>query len=497
MSVGFFTFGLSYLRLITKYALFTNLKLLKMKKLKIFISIFIIALAFASCTNDENTVGSGPEIEESASMQNVVARLQSFVTEDGTLITSQNPSGNIIFDFCFDFVYPINLIYNNGTVVTVNSFQELIQVIINSTNELYIVGIEYPFQVEVYNPVTNEIEIVTINNETEFIALLESCDFNDCDCPLDEDPVCVEVQTGGGTEIITFINACFAECEGFTPNDFVPCPNDCDCPTDYDPVCVETASGDIIEFDNECLALCEGYTPNDFVDCENDCNCTNEYVPVCVESGGQIIEFQNACFAFCEGFTQADFVDCPVEECEISNLQVIVGECNTNGTYSITIDFDHVNAENDFFDVYVRNNEFIGFFALADLPITIEEFELSGLNEDYVKVCINDNSDCCQETEWTAPDCTIIGDCNCSGDYDPVCVELTGGTVITYFNACYAECDGFTQADWVSCPGECSNCINAGYDPICVEVNGLILTMYNECFLFCNGFTPNNIVDCN
>ena len=90
---------------------------------------------------------------------------------------------------------------------------------------------------------------------------------------------------------------------------------------------------------------------------------------------------------------------------------------------------------NDFFDVFVRNNEFIGFFPLAELPVTIEEFEMSGLDYDYVKVCINDNPDCCAEIEFMPPECTG-GECECPAVYDPVCVEIAGG-VVTYFNACF------------------------------------------------------------
>jgi len=69
--------------------------------------------------------------------------------------------------------------------------------------------------------------------------------------------------------------------------------------------------------------------------------------------------------------------------------------------------------------------------------------------------------------------------------------------VITYFNACYAECDGFTPNDYFSCPEACIDCINAPYEPICVEWDGVVITMYNECFLVCNDFTGSDIVPCN
>lgn len=393
-----------------------------MKPLKLlFYSVLISLVTLASCTN--NDVDDLPSPQESAAMQSALTELGTLYNEDGSIISDMNPTGNLLFDFCFEFVYPIELIYNNGSTVTVNNNEELIEILINSTQELYIVGIEFPFNVEIFNPETNEIEIITINNESEFAALLASCIFGDpCDCDDEYEPVCVEIQENGQTIIITFPNTCFAECEGFTEDQYFECDeDDCECDDIYDPVCVETANGNIIEFDNECEALCEGFTPNDFVDCEDDgCDCDDEFDPVCVEieENGQtiILTFINACEAECEGFTEEDFVDCENdEECEISELEVIVGECNNDGTYSITINFEYQGTDQTGFDLFTRNDEFFGYYALTDLPLTIENFELSGFDYDYLKVCINDNSDCCQAIEWETPDCNNNGgDCEIS-----------------------------------------------------------------------------------
>jgi len=515
---------------------------MKMKRFKqyIFAALAVVVIV-SSCTR--NSADLPGEISESESIQNVISQLRDYVDDEGNPISERNPTGNIIFDFCFDFVYPIELIYNTGSTVVVDSFEDLILVIINSTNELYIVGIVYPFQVEIYDPVTNQVVIETINNEQEFIDLLESCNNDPCNCTDEFDPVCVEVlEPNGGIIQIMFPNACYAECHGFTPNDFVPC-DGCECPNIYEPVCVEF-EGAIIEFDNECLAICAGFSPNDFVDCPmeaceiselevevGDCNpdgtyqltinfdylnpgsdsfdvftrndeffgsfllaelpltisnfelsgFENDYINVCINANNNI-----GCCADIEWLAPS----CNMSDCDISNLSVDIGDCNPSGTYQLTIDFDHENAGNDFFDLYVRNDELIGYFPLADLPLTIENFEFSGFDDDYIKVCINDNSSCCEEIEWTPPTCD---DCDCSDDYNPVCVEI-GGEVITYFNECYAECDGFTN--FVTCENDCIGCINLPYDPICVEIGGVIITMYNECFLFCNGFTLNDIVDC-
>jgi len=425
-----------------------------MNTLKLFFFSVIVSVGiFSSCTNTDTIIENLPDPQESEAMQTTVDLLKTMYTDDGTVIDGSHPTGNLIFDFCFEFVYPINLIYNTGTTVTVNSNEELIEVLINTTNDLYIIGVEFPFDVLVFNPDTDVIETITITNESEFAALFINCNFGDpCDCENEYEPVCVEVEENGtiiiitfpnecyaecegftedqyfecddddgcdcddeyepvcvqtGDGIIEFINACYAECEGFTEEDFVDCENDgCDCDDEYEPVCVQTGDG-IIEFQNECYAECEGFTEEDFVDCENDgCDCDDEYEPVCVQTGEGIFEFINACWAECEGFTENDFVDCDDDdECEISDLEVEFGDCNENGTYPITINFEYEHPGNEYFDVYTRNDEFIGYYLLSDLPITIEEFELSGYRYDYIRVCINDAPDCCEETEWEAPDC--------------------------------------------------------------------------------------------
>lgn len=511
-----------------------------MKNIKyLFFSMLIALSVLTSCQNNDDIIDDMANVTQSAALQNALNNLDLIINEDGSLIENENPTGNIIIDFCFDFVYPINLVYNTGTTVEVNSFEELIEVLINSTQELFIVGIEFPFQVEVFNQDNDEIEIITINNEEEFLALIESCgfeddcicpdvvdpvcveittpngetilisfgnpclaecegfteeDFVDCgdtscedECPQEEDPVCVEIITpNGGTDIITFLNACYAECEGYTEEDFIDCDISCEdeCPDEYDPVCVE-AQGMIIEFDNFCLAQCEGYTQEDLVDCEVSCEdeCPDVYDPVCVlTNNGDIEEYDNFCLAMCDGYDQGDLVDCENDGCEVGEINVLVGECNDDGTYSITIDFEHENAGNEYFDLYVRNNELIGYYLLSELPLTIESFEMSGFDNDYIKVCINDNPNCCNEAEWVPPSCGNSCEDNCPQVEDPVCVEFESPTgeiiIITYLNACYAECDGYTQEDFVDCDPS-PDCYEYGF-PIQMYLNGATVNVDNN-----------------
>ncbi len=98
-------------------------------------------------------------------------------------------------------------------------------------------------------------------------------------------------------------------------------------------------------------------------------------------------------------------VSCSSGDCSISNLQLDPGDCHSDGTYRLWINFDYENAPNDFFDVYYQGQH-IGFFELADLPVMIEHFDDGGNPHPVVSVCINDTPDCCAEADFTAPNCS-------------------------------------------------------------------------------------------
>ena len=53
----------------------------------------------------------------------------------------------------------------------------------------------------------------------------------------------------------------------------------------------------------------------------------------------------------------------------------------------------------------MRDNQLLGYYLLSDLPLTIPDFEISGSENDYIRICINDNEDCCNEIEWDPPQC--------------------------------------------------------------------------------------------
>jgi Secretion system C-terminal sorting domain len=114
--------------------------------------------------------------------------------------------------------------------------------------------------------------------------------------------------------------------------------------------------------------------------------------------------------------------------CEITNLKAEVGDCDPNtNTYPLTINFGVVHPGNDSFDMYV-NGQLYGTYPLNQLPLHIPNFPHSGNIVDVIKICINDQPNCCAAIEVKTPDCdstdchiedlsVIVGDCNPAGGY--------------------------------------------------------------------------------
>ena len=106
-----------------------------------------------------------------------------------------------------------------------------------------------------------------------------------------------------------------------------------------------------------------------------------------------------------------DTPNCAESDCEIRDIVVGVIECQSDSTYVLQLDFIHENTGNDFFDFYVRNNELIGTFSLDQLPLTVQDFPISGNDYDFIRICINDDPHCCVEVEFMSPDC-LDGECD-------------------------------------------------------------------------------------
>ena len=355
-----------------------------MKNLKPLVLLLIMGLlTFTSCENEDVIIDDQVQ-DVTVESQSITAALNAMTTnfdDSGNVDANNNPTGNIIFDFCFDFVYPITLAYNTGATVTVNDLDGLINVIINSTDQLFINGIAFPFDVETFDESTGSIVIETINNETEFEDLLDDCDFDvgsGCVCNAEYDPVCVEVTDPNGTVFnITYPNECYALCDGFVEDDFLDECEDDDyfdddflcfdfiypldiilddgtvvTITDDDdfentmynnyffnfvyPFSVELDDDDSINNEQEfedLLEDCFGFPVDGCDQCEND-----PIDPVCIEyttaSGDVVTEvYPNLCIAQCLGYTAADVVECTDDDddfdCDDEDILEELTDCDT------------------------------------------------------------------------------------------------------------------------------------------------------------------------
>ncbi len=146
----------------------------------------------------------------------------------------------------------------------------------------------------------------------------------------------------------------------------------------------------------------------------------NDVIKVCLSNSGAI--------ACCETL-EFPVPDCvPGSACKIYDVQVGVGDCHNDGTYQIKVDFKVDHPGNDFFELWAGNGKYLGYFKLADLPMILNNFPASGHSVDVLKICINDNPNCCKTVEFKAPDCAVTGceitnlkvetgDCNADGTY--------------------------------------------------------------------------------
>ncbi len=96
----------------------------------------------------------------------------------------------------------------------------------------------------------------------------------------------------------------------------------------------------------------------------------------------------------CSAFVGHDPACCGDDpDCALLELSLETTECLDDNTFDLTIDVEVDGEINDFFDLFIEE-EFIGFYEFAALPLVIE-----GLAYDdeliTIELCENDNPDCC------------------------------------------------------------------------------------------------------
>jgi hypothetical protein len=389
----------------------------------LFLLLTISAAIFYSCS-DSNPIDNQTNAQESIALRTALNELKKANDISGRT-AAENP-------FCFEFVFPITFTLSDGTAVTAANLEGLLDLLVNESNSLYLEGVEFPFQV------MHGGAVVTVSNEAEFTALLEACGYSTWNDDL-ENTFCFDIvfpiqvtqnnqniTISSMQEFATYMNSPAAANE------------------------IQIVFPISVHYNGQTIAIHNLYEFYQMINNCDSCVCTQEYAPVCVQAAdGTMLEFGNVCYAHCAGYSQNDLVACnPATDCDLFNLTITTGSCNSDGTYALTLDFDHVNAGSAHFEVHSGNGVLVGTYNLSDLPVTINHYPNANTGADYMTVNIVGNTVCSASNQWTIPNCN---GCNCPTDFVPVCVIAATGSITQFDNACIAACHGFTANDFVTC----------------------------------------------
>jgi hypothetical protein len=93
--------------------------------------------------------------------------------------------------------------------------------------------------------------------------------------------------------------------------------------------------------------------------------------------------------------------------CAITNLHATIGDCTSDSTYAVTVNFSAVNPPSGSFQLYANGNLF-GTYNISQLPLSIPNFPWNGANNNYIKVCFvtpAGSVTCCAATDFAVPNC--------------------------------------------------------------------------------------------
>lgn len=144
-----------------------------MKKL---VCILFMAIGVLSCSTDDNDAITNPENNDdnpnNPPQEEVVVTEGSLALRATLEEIKDYANLRAQTDLCFNFDYPIDLEYNNGTTQSISDYDALLTALLEETQTEHITGIEFPFNVIQSSGNT------LINSEEEFQTLVTDCSYD-------------------------------------------------------------------------------------------------------------------------------------------------------------------------------------------------------------------------------------------------------------------------------------------------------------------------------
>jgi hypothetical protein len=143
-------------------------------------------------------------------------------------------------------------------------------------------------------------------------------------------------------------------------------------------------------------------------------------------------------------------------QCQITGLVADSGECTSDSTYFLVLEFNSLNLDIDSV-IITGNGNFIGQFEVTNQNITIPQFPVYESPLTTLTVCAVGEPDCCDSFEFETPDCSQFGLCNISD-------------LIAEVGDCTSDTSYFLHVDF--------NSINLSIDSVTVTGNGNYIGQY-------------------
>jgi hypothetical protein len=177
---------------------------------------------------------------------------------------------------------------------------------------------------------------------------------------------------------------------------------------------------------------------------------------------------------------------CVEPTCQIDDLHAIIGDCQTDSTYILTLLFTYENLPSDSVQISINGNS-LGNFFVNNGGIVLENISDFPPNQTVVSVCAVGTPDCCDVIEVETPNCEGGGTCHlydlvadvgeCTSDstfslfFHYFCNNTPVDSVIVTANDLYVGTypdnpNGFTIENFPRLPGEVTHITVCAVDTV-------------------------------